>query len=158
MPVQSLSLLDIAKQSQVEYGDFDFCKKWYDGWHDVNIENWNITRNSIKVCKGLTPKRTVEVFKHEIWHQANTVNITDEQREAFNTLNSQSKDINDFSTVYSQKATDPIEEFAEIFADSYGTAKKGKSPLYQQKIDLVNSFKPTLKPRYNLFDFSNVKK
>lgn len=149
-----LTLLDIAKQANVQYGEFDFCKKWYDGWHDINIENWNITRNSIKVCKGLTPKRTVEVFKHELWHQVNIAYLTDADKEAFNMVNSKSRDINDFSTIYSQKAIDPIEEFASIFADSYGGVKKNKSPLYYEKIKLIDSFKPTLKPKFNLFDFS----
>lgn len=83
-------LVDIAKTVPIEIGDFDFCKKGYNGWHDINIEDGNITRNSIKICKGLDKKKLVETVKHELGHQVYTAYLSDEEKTKWDDLYKQS--------------------------------------------------------------------
>jgi len=160
----ALSLTDIARKVPIEIWDHDFCKKWYDGWHDINIENWSITKNSIKLCKGLDKEKLVSVAKHEIWHQVHEAYLTQEQRKQWADLYGKAVNTDDFLRTYSSKnpirsdTQNTLEWFADVFAESYKKQPLKRSTLFQQKLDLVNSFKPTLKPQYNLFDFSNIKK
>ena len=161
MQTKALSLTDIAKQVPIEIGDFDMCKPdekgfRYRGWHDIWIENGNITRNSIKICKGLKKDELLHVVKHELWHQVHEAYLTDEQKKQWADLYAQAVNEDDFLREYSSKSA--LEWFADTFSESYRKTPTKRSDLFQQKVDLVNSFKPTLKPRFNLFDFSNIKK
>lgn len=160
MPTKSLSLTDIARKVPVEIGGFDFCKNWYDWWHDINIENGSITKNSIKLCKGLKKDKLLSVAKHELWHQVHEAYLTAEQRKQWADLYAKAVNNDDFLRTYSSKnpkrsdTQNALEWFADVFAESYKKKPLKRSTLFQQKLDLVNSFKPMLKPQYNLLNFS----
>lgn len=165
MQTKALSLTDIARQTPIEIGDYERCKPddkgfRYRGWHDITIENGSITKNSIQVCKWLKKDELLHVVKHELWHQVHEVYLTPEQKKQWADLYTQATNEDDFLREYSSKNPNRsdqqniLEWFADIFSESYKKTPAKRSNLFQQQIDLVNSFKPTLKPQYNLFDFT----
>ena len=106
-------LIDLAKQVPIEIADHDFCKKWYDGWHDITLEWKKVTKNSVKLCKWLDKKRLVQTAVHELWHQYYFTWLDDKQREEWKQLNAKNNHILDTKRVYSQK--NEIEDFADTF-------------------------------------------
>ncbi len=149
-----MSLVDIAKTVPITFWDYEFCQNGYDGWHDIEIKDWNITRNSIKLCESLKKdkRKLVNVAKHELGHQVYTAYLSDEQKNKFDDLSAKNNSPIDSLRPYSSK--EAVEDFADTFDVSYRKDKPLRSKLFDEKQDFINELKPTLKPRFNLFDFS----
>lgn len=150
-------LIDLAKQVPIEIWDHDFCKKWYDGWHDITLEWKKVTKNSVKLCKWIPKKRFIQAAVHELWHQYFFTWLDDKQREEWKKLNWANKTVLDTKRIYSQK--NEIEDFADTFQHSFSKEQIWmRSDLFNAKLEWINGTKATAKEKFNLFDFSQVNK